>query len=334
MATVCVVGTTSWGTTLANIAAQNGHIINLLSRTKIEAERLNYDRTNERFFPGVKFPDNLQVTSNVKEAFSSAELVFIAVPSYAFKENLYSIKDFVRNDAYVVSATKGLDSITFKRMTELLQDGLNSDFHGKICALSGPNLAKEIMLGKPSSTVVASKTIQFSVAVQNMMNAEKFRVYTSDDVVGVEFGGALKNIIALGAGICDGLSLGDNAKAAFITRGLFEISRLAVQLGANPMTIAGLAGMGDLIATCASKLSRNHFVGEQLALGRSIDEINKSLGQVAEGFYTSLVAKRLSENLNVDTPIIDATYNILYRGVSLSQVMEELLLRIPTSEID
>ena len=334
MATVCVVGTTSWGTTLANIAAQNGHIVNLLSRTKIEAERLNCDRTNERFFPGVKFPDNLQVTSNVKEAFSSAELVFIAVPSYAFKENLYSIKDFVRNDAYVVSATKGLDSITFKRMTELLEDGLNSDFHGKICALSGPNLAKEIMQGKPSSTVVASKTIQFSVAVQNMMNAEKFRVYTSDDVVGVEFGGALKNIIALGAGICDGLSLGDNAKAAFITRGLFEISRLAVQLGANPMTIAGLAGMGDLIATCASKLSRNHFVGEQLALGRSIDEINKSLGQVAEGFYTSLVAKRLSENLNVDAPIIDATYNILYRGVSLSQVMEELLLRIPTSEID
>ena len=285
MATVCVVGTTSWGTTLANIAAQNGHIVNLLSRTKIEAERLNYDRTNERFFPGVKFPDNLQVTSNVKEAFSSAGLVFIAVPSYAFKENLYSIKDFVRNDAYVVSATKGLDSITFKRMTELLGEGLNSDFHGKICALSGPNLAKEIMLGKPSSTVVASKTIQFSVAVQKMMNSEKFRVYTSDDVVGVEFGGALKNIIALGAGICDGLSLGDNAKAAFITRGLFEISRLAVQLGANPMTIAGLAGMGDLIATCASKLSRNHFVGEQLALVRSIDDINKSLGQVDEGFY-------------------------------------------------
>ena len=334
MATVCVVGTTSWGTTLATVAAQNGHMVNLLSRTKKEAERINYDRSNERFFPEVKLPERLQATSNIRVAISEAELVLIAVPSYAFKENLCSIKNFLPNNTYVVSATKGLDSVTFKRMTELLEEGLNSDSDRKICALSGPNLAKEIMIGKPSSTVVASKNIQFAIEVQKMMTSEKFRVYTSDDVIGVEFGGALKNIIALGAGICDGLSLGDNAKSAFITRGLFEISRVAVKLGANPMTIAGLAGMGDLIATCASKLSRNHFVGEQLALGRSINEINKSLGQVAEGFYTSVAAKKLSDQLNVDAPIINGTYNILHQGVPVSQVVQDLLLRMPTTEMD
>ena len=334
MATVCVVGTTSWGTTLATVVAQNGHMVNLLSRTKEEAERINYDRVNERFFPEIKLPESLQATSNIRVAISEAELVLIAVPSYAFKENLFSIKNFLPNNAYVVSATIGLDSVTFKRMTELIEEGLNSDYNRKICALSGPNLAKEIMMGKPSSTVVASKNIQFAGEVQKMMTSENFRVYTSDDVIGVEFGGALKNIIALGAGICDGLSLGDNAKSAFITRGLFEISRVAVKLGANPMTIAGLAGMGDLIATCASKLSRNHFVGEQLAMGRSINEINKSLGQVAEGFYTSVAAKKLSDKLNVDAPIIDGTYNILHQGVPVSQVVEDLLLRIPTTEMD
>ena len=334
MATVCVVGTTSWGTTLATVAAQNGHMVNLLSRTKEEAERINYDRVNQRFFPEIKLPESLQATSNIRVAISEAELVLIAVPSYAFKENLFSIKNFLPKNAYVVSATKGLDSVTFKRMTELIEEGLNSDSNRKICALSGPNLAKEIMIGKPSSTVVASKNIQFAIEVQKMMTSENFRVYTSDDVIGVEFGGALKNIIALGAGICDGLSLGDNAKSAFITRGLFEISRVAVKLGANPMTIAGLAGMGDLIATCASKLSRNHFVGEQLAMGRSINEINKSLGQVAEGFYTSVAAKKLSDKLNVDAPIIDGTYNILHQGVPVSQVVQDLLLRMPTTEMD
>lgn len=334
MVTVCVVGTTSWGTTLATVAAQNGHTVNLLSRTKDEAEKINSDRTNARFFPQVKLPDNLLATSNQREAISQADLVFIAVPSYSFKENLIAVRDFVPSNAYVVSATKGLDPVTSKRMTELLEVELNPDFNGKICALSGPNLAKEIILGKPSSTVVASKTIQYAIEIQNMFTSEKFRVYTSEDVVGVEFGGALKNIIALGAGICDGLHLGDNAKAAFITRGLFEISRMAVKLGASPMTIAGLAGMGDLIATCSSKLSRNHFVGEQLALGRSMDEINKSLGQVAEGFYTTAAAKKLSDKLNIDVPIIEGTYNILYQGVSVNQVMEDFLLRLPKREID
>ena len=221
---------------------------------------------------------------------------------------------------------------TGKRMSEILREEFPPSLHRGICALSGPNLAREIIRDKPSSTVVASSDPDAARRVQALFNSPLFRVYTNDDVTGVEYGGALKNIIALGAGICDGLQYGDNAKASFMTRGLAEITRLGVAAGANPMTFAGLAGMGDLIATCSSTLSRNHYVGEQLARGKTLQDVRRTMTNVAEGIDTTAAAVALAARLGVEMPIAEATYNILFGGMALDQAIAELMGRAPSSE--
>ena len=275
MATVGVVGTTSWGTTLGIILARKGIDVALWARTEDEASRIHQDGQNLRFVPGIDFPPSLSVTASADEAFSDAELVIIAVPSSTIRDNIVKIRDFLPTSTVVVSATKGLEVGTGKRVSQVLVEELPASIGRGVGALSGPNLAKEIVQGKPSSTVVASSDAGSAQKAQDIINSPRFRVYTNDDIIGVELGGALKNIIALGAGICDGLCYGDNAKAAFMTRGLAEIARLGVAAGASPMTLAGLAGMGDLIATCSSPLSRNHYVGAQLAAGKRLAEIRR-----------------------------------------------------------
>ena len=332
MAKVGVVGTTSWGTTLGIILAHRGLDVSLWARTEDEASVLRAQGQNARFVPGVDFPPSLSVTASTSEAFQGAGLIIIAVPSRSLRDNVRSIRDSLDGAAVVVSATKGLELDTGKRMSQILQEELPSSLHSGICTLSGPNLAKEIVNGKPSSTVVASGNPDAAKEAQTLINSQRFRVYTNDDIVGVEFGGALKNIIALGAGICDGLQYGDNAKAAFMTRGLAEIARLGVMAGADPMTFAGLAGMGDLVATCSSTLSRNHYVGEQLAKGKTLQELRATMTNVAEGIDTTAATVALAEKLGVEMPIAQATYSVLFGGVALDQAISDLLGRDPKPE--
>ena len=306
--------------------------VRLWARTDDEAALLTSRNENSRFVPGSKFPRSMRITASADEAFHEARIVIVAVPSRTLRENIRNIRDSLDGSTVVVSAVKGLEFGTGQRMSQVMEEELPSSLHSGICALSGPNLAAEIVNGKPSSTVVASANADAAKRAQAVMNSPVFRVYTNDDIVGVEFAGALKNIIALGAGICDGLRYGDNAKAAFITRGLAEITRLGVEMGASPLTFAGLAGMGDLIATCSSTLSRNHHVGEQFAKGNSLPEITEAMTNVAEGIDTTAAAVKLAKRLGVDMPIAGATYDVLFKDVALEQAISGLMGRAPRPE--
>lgn len=332
MPKVGVVGTTSWGTTLGVITARRGVDVVIWARTQAEAEKLESDRENARFLPGVAFPDSLSVSASICESLGDADLVLIVVPSRTFRTNVQRIACSLSPDAIVVSATKGIESDTGMRMSEVLADELSVEMHRGICALSGPNLSREIIGGKPASTVVASVNTDAARAAQDILNSNMFRVYTNEDIVGVELGGALKNIIALAAGVCDGLDYGDNAKATVITRGLAEIGRLAEAAGANPLTLAGLAGMGDLIATCSSALSRNHYFGRRLASGESPKAIRASMDSVAEGVDTTQGAIIVAGRLGVEMPIAEAMHSVIFEGVPIERAVSTLLERAPRPE--
>ena len=332
MPKVGVVGTTSWGTTLGVIIARRGIDVGVWARTEAEATALEAARENMRFLPGVPFPASLSVSPSPRIALHGAELVLIVVPSRAFRANVRRVRDALPPRAILVSATKGLEMDTGKRMSEVIADELPPDMRDRVCALSGPNLSREIIEGKPASTVVASENADAARTAQRIINSGRFRVYTNQDIVGVEFGGALKNIIALAAGVCDGLNYGDNAKAAIITRGLAEIGRLAEAAGANPFTLAGLAGMGDLIATCSSALSRNHYFGSRLAKGETPQAIRASMDNVAEGVDTIAGAIMLAERLGIEMPIAQAMHSVIFDDVPLERAISELLERAPRPE--
>ena len=327
-----IVGATTWGTTLAIKLAATGTPVGLLVRNQPEAEELNTYRQNRRFLPGVDFPSLLEVASKAEQIIPSAGLVIIAVPSDRFRENVRRIAAAVSDGATILSVAKGLELPAGKRMSQILREELPPGLHPGICALSGPNLAKEIIQGRPASTVVAGENPVHAERAQSLLMSNVFRVYTSDDIIGVELGGALKNIMALGAGIADGLGAGDNAKAAFITRGLAEIARLGESAGAKPMTFAGLAGLGDLVATCASPLSRNHYVGQQLAQGKTWPQILESMDNVAEGVNTTNAALALAAELNVEMPITQTTHRVLFQGLSPQDAGAELMGRPPRAE--
>ncbi len=329
---VGIVGTTSWGTTLGVMLARRGMDVRLWARTDAEAATLVDAGENRRFLPGVPFPPTLSVSASAASALSDAALVVVAVPSQAFRANVRRVGAAIAPSAIVVSATKGLELDSGKRMSEVLAEELPAGFSGGICALSGPNLSQEVIAGKPTSTVLGSHSPDAARTAQDVFNSKRFRAYTNDDIVGVEFCGALKNIIALAAGVCDELGYGDNAKAAIITRGLAEIGRLAVVAGANPLTVAGLAGMGDLIATCSSTLSRNHYFGRRLAQGDAPNAIRASMHSVAEGVDTTAGAVRLADRLGVEMPIALAMHSVIFGGVPLEQAIEALLERTPRPE--
>ena len=315
MATISVIGPTSWGTTLATINAREGHHVTLIARSEREARSLDQPRENIRFLPGTTLPANLKITSSLDDGLERAEILILAVPSSTLRQNAKTIRDSLDSQTTVVTATKGLEVGSRKRMSEVLLDELPSSFANRVCALSGPNLAREIVLGKPASTVLASPNVDTAKFVQSIMNSPTFRVYTNTDMVGVELAGALKNIIAIGAGIADGLQLGDNSKADLMTRGL-----------------AGLAGMGDLIATCSSTLSRNHQVGVELAKGIHRKEILAKMHHVAEGVDTTAAARSMAHDLKVDMPITETTYQMLFEGLSADHAVTRLMDRRPVSE--
>ena len=331
MSVVTVVGATSWGTTLGIIIARQGHDVRLLARTKDEAVSLESRRENARFVPGFPFPDSMHARADA-DAFSDADLAILAVPSQTLRDNIRKVASDIAPGCIVVSAVKGLELNTGRRMSQILEEELPSGADRDVCALSGPNLASEIVRGMPAPTVIASPNQEAALQAQAIINSSVFRVYTNADIVGVEFSGALKNIIALGAGICDGLDLGDNAKSGFMTRGLAEIARLGVAAGASPATFAGLAGMGDLVATCSSALSRNHYVGEELAAGKPLSDILRGMQNVAEGVYTTSAALELAHRLDVEMPITQVTQDVLLGAISAVEAVHHLMGRNPTSE--
>ena len=329
---VTIIGTTTWGTTLGIILARKDVAVTLLARTLEESSELESSRQNTRFLPGRCFPECLTVSHDAEGALHGAGMVILAVPSNSFRDNVRRYGGVIDGKPIVLSASKGLEAETGKRMSRVLEDELPPGLHSRVCVLSGPNLAIEILDGKPASTVIASPDVDVASEAQAVLMSPSFRVYTNEDSLGVELCGALKNIIALGAGMCDGLGYGNNGKAGFMTRGLAEITRLGVAAGANPITFAGLAGLGDLVATCASPLSRNRFVGEQLATGRPLDDILSSMKNVAEGVYTTVAALKMAEELGVELPIARATHRVLFEGQDPRQAVVELMGRPPRSE--
>jgi glycerol-3-phosphate dehydrogenase (NAD(P)+) len=329
---ISILGGGSWGSTLALLAVRAGQSARLWMRDGVVAEEVQRTRRNEKALPGIEFPESIEVTSDLRNACDGADAILIATASTAVRMAAQSIAPLIGN-AIVVSCSKGLEISSLKRMTEVLHDELPSRAATRVCALSGPNLAREIAEGKPSTTVIASIELSAAEEFQSLLVSNQFRPYTNEDVIGVEMAGALKNIIAIGAGIGDGLGAGENAKAAFITRGLAEVARLGVAVGASPLTFAGLAGLGDLIATCASPLSRNHFVGEQLAQGKTLPEIEAAMDHVAEGIFTTSAARNLSKRHGVEMPITEQLYSVLYEHKSAVAAIAELMQRESQHEL-
>jgi glycerol-3-phosphate dehydrogenase (NAD(P)+) len=335
---VTVIGSGSWGTTLALLTARKGLPTLLWARTAEEASILRTDNENKRFLPGHTFPADLTVTADLAEALpSDCRLVIFASPTGSVRQNVKQALPYLQAISplpIVLSAAKGLEMDTLMRISEVIaEEWAEGEAKGLICALSGPNLAKEIADGKPGATVIAGKNLEVTSEAQQIIMNRFFRVYTNSDVIGVELGGALKNIIALGAGLSDGLNAGDNAKGAFMTRGMAEIGRLGVAAGANPLTFLGLAGLGDMVATCASPYSRNRRVGELLAQGKSLAEIRGLLSQVAEGVFTTVAARKMAQKFGVQMPITEQLYAVLFENKPVIQAISELMLRDPVQEM-
>ena len=322
-----IVGTGAWATTLGILLARTGYETVLWSRSETRAAELERSRVNERSVPGVQFPASMSVSASLDESFSESELVIVAVPSISVRENLKHLSYALSAVTSIVCATKGIEIESGKRMSEVIIEELPGFCIDNIGVLSGPNLAPEIAAGKISSATVAFPSSSVSESVQSILSSDVFRVYRSEDVKGVELGGALKNIVAIGAGFIDGAGLGANIKAAYVTRGLHEITRLGVAMGAEADTFAGLSGMGDLIVTCYSTLSRNYRLGFGLASGRDLQSVLKELGQTVEGAPTSQAAVRLAHQLDIDMPITTATHAVLFEGASPRKVVNDLMVR-------
>ncbi len=333
---VAVVGSGAWGTTLAVLVARAERVI-LLSHSAETAERLAETRHNDRRLPGVELPARIQVTADPRALADATDLVLIAVPSTYLRSTVELVAAHLPGAADVLSVAKGLESETLLRMTEVIADAsaaVGSPIDPRrIAALSGPNLAQEIARGLPASAVIASTDAALGDRIVARLSRREFRLYTNPDVLGVELCGALKNIIAIAAGAADGLGLGDNGKAGLMTRGLAEMTRLGIAAGANPLTFAGLAGIGDVIATCGSGLSRNHRLGEELSKGRAWRDIEASLPGVAEGAYTVDAALALAARHSVEMPIAQEVHNALFEGKSVQRCLIDLLSRESKDEL-
>ncbi len=321
---IAVIGAGAWGTTLADLSGKAGHDVLLWCREPEVMESVSKEAVNSVFLPGIKLHPSVKATTDLPSAVRKAEIIICVVPTQFLRNTLTQADKSEWNGKTVVSATKGIEQESLMFPSDIISSvtGIND-----IAVLSGPNLSKEIAQGLPAASVAASRDIRTAGSVQKAISTDKFRIYTAKDVKGVETGGALKNVIAIAAGICDGMGYGNNAKSAVIVRGISEISRLGVALGASPETFAGLSGIGDLITTCQSSLSRNHYVGEQLATGKKLDGILKNMRAVAEGIDTSVSAVRLSEKTGIEMPISKEVYLVLHKGKSPSEAMKDLLSR-------
>ena len=322
---IAIVGAGAWGTTLAVLIARR-EPVTLLAHSPETAARIATTGRNETRLPGVDLPRGVAVTADPAAVVDAVDLVIVAVPSAHVRSMLERVGPSIPGSADVLSVVKGLERVTLLRMSEVIAEASGMD-RSRIAALSGPNLAGEVARGLPASAVVAAEDLELATRVQHRVGTRRFRTYVNRDLLGVELCGALKNVIAIAAGAADGLGFGDNGKAGLITRGLAEMIRLGIAAGANPLTFAGLAGLGDVVATCGSPLSRNHRLGVELAAGRSWSEIERTLSGVAEGAYTVDAAIALAGRYSVDMPIAREVHAALFEGKSVRRCLVDLLAR-------
>ena len=318
---IAVLGGGSFGTVLANLAASNGHNVSLWVRDSDQALRINSEGANIIYHPELKLSENILASDTLEEVLKDASMVFIATPSIIFEQIIKRISNLIEDDSYIISCTKGILGNPFRSLSEIIRERVGNT----LGVLSGPNLAKEIADKKVAGSVIASSDNELINSVKSVLSSQTFKIYSSDDMQGVEFAGALKNIYAIICGMADSLEVGENALGLILTRSMAEMSRFAVAKGANPMTFLGLAGMGDLVATCTSKLSRNYQLGYNLGKGMKIDEAKEKIGQVAEGIRTLEVIKNESIELGIKMPLVESLYNIIYLESSPSALISDLV---------
>jgi len=329
---VAVVGAGSWGTAVAAIVSQNAQTA-LWARREELAASIDSGQGNPDYLPGIELPGELRATADIAVACDGADVVVFAVPSHGLRAVLGEARPHIAAGAAIVSLVKGIEQGTLRRMTEVIAEELVDHDADHIGVLTGPNLAREVAAGQPTASVVAIADAAVADALQQVFFAPTLRVYTNPDVVGCEMAGALKNVLAIGAGIADGLGYGDNTKAALITRGLAELARLGVALGGEPLTFAGLAGMGDLIATCASPQSRNRHVGVEIGRGRALDDVVSEMNMVAEGVKTTAAVLELAGQLGVEMPLAAFVGRVLYEGARPADLIPELMMRKAKPEL-
>ena len=330
MAKIGLIGAGSWGTALSKLAADNGHEVTVLSIVKEEIEMLQENREHLDKLPGVKLPENISYTTELAAAIEGKDMCILAVPSPFTRSTAAMMKPFVKEGQIIVNVAKGVEEKTLMTLSEIIgQEVPQAD----VAVLSGPSHAEEVGKGMPTTIVVGAKTKETAEYIQNLLMNKVFRVYTSPDILGIELGGALKNVIALAAGIADGLGCGDNTKAALITRGIAEIARLGMTMGGKPETFSGLTGIGDLIVTCASMHSRNRRAGILIGQGKTMQEAMDEVKQVVEGVYSAKAAMGLAEKYGVEIPIIEQVNLVLFEGKPAAQALDELMLRDKKIEI-
>jgi glycerol-3-phosphate dehydrogenase (NAD(P)+) len=328
----CVIGSGSFGTALAQVLAHNVERVMLWGRDPALADAVNARHENAAYLPGLTLSERIRATLSLEEALAGSELVVVATPSHAMRDVMGRAVPYIPRQVPLVTVAKGIENETLSTMTQVLESALPEEFHPYIGVLSGPSFAKELALRMPTVVTVAAHWDRVALRCQKMLQTETFRTYTSPDVVGVQLGGALKNVIAIAAGMSDGMGFGHNARAAIITRGLAEITRMAVRMGANPLTLSGLSGLGDLVLTCTGELSRNRRVGIELGKGRALPDILAEMKQVAEGVKTARAVQDLARKTGVEMPISQQVYAIAYEGKNARAAVVELMTRTPKAE--
>ena len=324
---IAVIGAGSWGTTLALLLADKGHEVKLWVYEKDLAEEMQKTRENRIYLSGYRLSDNITVTSSIKDAASNSEIMVFVVPSHVARGVIKELSHLVSKDTIIVSATKGIENNTLMPISEVFKEILPKSFHKNLAFLSGPSFAKEVAQKMPTAVALASYDAKVGEFIQQAFSTDNFRVFTNSDVIGVELGGALKNVIAIAAGIADGMGFGHNTRAAIITRGLAEMTRLGIAMGAEPATFAGLSGLGDLVLTCTGELSRNRTVGLRLGKGEKLKDILASMKMVAEGVKTTKAVYELSKKYNIEMPIPNEVYYILYEDKDVKASARDLMNR-------
>lgn len=320
-----------FGTAISNILAENGHTVYLWTRDPKQAEAMRTSGENQRSLPGYPLHEALRTTSNLETCVPGSAMVFVSVPSTAFRNVIREVKPLFRSDVSLISTTKGIEADGFKLMSQILREEVPGAGVG---VLSGPNLAEEIAQRQPTATVVASEDDELNTEVQHTLHTEYFRVYSSHDIYGVELAGALKNIYAIAAGLAAALGVGQNTQGMLLTRSLAEMSRFAKNMGADPLTFLGLAGVGDLMVTCSSPLSRNYQIGMLIGGGKSLTDAVKTLGRLAEGINTVRLVKHKADELDIYMPIVNGLYEILFADKSVAEVVRELMMGDLTTDVE
>lgn len=332
MTKITVFGMGSFGTALANVLAENGHTVLMWGKNEDSVKELNDHHQNKRYLKDVVLDSRIKATSDIKEAANFTDIYLMALPTKAMREVTSEIDSLIDSKKTFIHVAKGIENDTFKRVSEMIEDSISEDHNGGIGVLSGPSHAEEVVIKQPTTVAASSKDEKVSKLIQDLFMNDYLRVYTNNDLVGVELGGALKNIIAVASGIVAGMGYGDNAKAALMTRGLAEISRLGEKLGADPMTFLGLGGIGDLIVTCTSTHSRNYTLGFKLGQGQTMDEALNEMNMVVEGIYTTNSVYHLAKQQNVDMPITNALYKVLFEDNLVKDSVKDLMGRDKKSE--